>query len=177
MNNKTIYIAAAGAAVLLPLALFLRTFSGFTLPKPDPCTGPLPSATSPKEMAVFALVTGVNHRVAAYGYRGGSLFERRDFSMAATLVKHPQGDLLIDTGFGRKIDEQFLTMPLMFRAMTFYTLRQPHDMRAFAEMPTLSPASSEAARPAMETKKQGRENTSLSFLTIFPNSSSVALTR
>ena len=29
-----------------------------------------------------------------------------------------------------------------------------HDMRAFAEMPTLSPASSEAARPAMETKKQ-----------------------
>jgi N-acyl homoserine lactone hydrolase len=76
-------------------------------------------------MAVFALVTGVNHRVAAYGYRGGSLFERREFSMAGTLVKHPQGDLLIDAGFGRNIAEQFQTMPLMFRAITFYSLWQP----------------------------------------------------
>ena len=75
-----------------------------------------------KEMAVFALVTGVHHTVAAYGYRGGSLFERRDFSMAGTLVKHPQGDLLIDTGFGRNIDEQFHTMPLIFRAITSYSL-------------------------------------------------------
>jgi len=76
-------------------------------------------------MAVFALVTGVNHRIAAYGYRGGSPFERRDFSIAATLVKHPQGDLLIDTGFGRHIDEQFHSMPLMFRAVTSYSLWQP----------------------------------------------------
>jgi N-acyl homoserine lactone hydrolase len=53
------------------------------------------------------------------------LFERRDFSMAGTLVKHPQGDLLIDTGFGRNIAEQFHTMPLMFRAITFYSLWQP----------------------------------------------------
>lgn len=45
--------------------------------------------------------------------------------MAATLVKHPQGDLLIHTGFGREIDEQFLTLPLLFRAGTFCKLRQP----------------------------------------------------
>jgi glyoxylase-like metal-dependent hydrolase (beta-lactamase superfamily II) len=76
-------------------------------------------------MAVFALVTGVNHRVAAYGYRGGSLFERRDFSMAAALVKHPKGDLLIDTGFGRDIARQFRTLPRLFRAVTFYSLWQP----------------------------------------------------
>src|SRR5215831_6811352 len=90
MKNKNIYIAVA-AAVLIPLALFLFTFSASPLPKPEPYTGSLPSASSPKEMAVFALMTGVNHRVAAYGYRGGSLFERRDFSMAGTLVKHPKG--------------------------------------------------------------------------------------
>jgi len=87
--------------------------------------GPVPSATPPKQIAVFAVITGVNHRVAAYGYRGGSLFERRDFSMAGTLVKHPQGDLLIDTGFGRHIAEQFHTMPLIVRAVTFYSLWQP----------------------------------------------------
>ena len=45
----------------------------------------------------------MNQRVAAYGYRGGSLFGARDFSMAGALVKHPKGDLPIDTGFGRNI--------------------------------------------------------------------------
>jgi len=125
MKNKTIWIAGLVAAVLVPLALLLLTFTASPLPKADPYTGPLPSATPPKEMAVCALVTGVNHRVAAFGYRGGSFFERREFSMAATLVKHPQGDLLIDTGFGRKIDEQFLTMPWWFRPWTFYTLWKP----------------------------------------------------
>ena len=100
---------------------FPRAFSSSQLPKPEPYMGLLPSARPPKEMAVFALVTGVTHRFAAYAYRGGSFFERRDFSMAATLVKHPQGDLLVDTGFGRNINEQFHSMPPMFRAMMFYT--------------------------------------------------------
>jgi N-acyl homoserine lactone hydrolase len=76
-------------------------------------------------VAVFALVTGVNHRVAAYGYRRGSLFERRDSSIAAALVKHPQDDLLIDTGFGGNIGEQFAILPLMLRAVTFCSLWQP----------------------------------------------------
>src|SRR5215472_1840374 len=105
MARKTIYIAAA-AVVFVPLGLLLHTFSPSPLPKPEPYMGPLPSATPPQEMAVFALVTGINHRVAAFGYRGGSFFERREFSMAGALVKHPHGDLLIDTGFGRNIDQQ-----------------------------------------------------------------------
>jgi len=92
---------------------------------PKPYAGTLPSATPPNETAVFSVVTGVNHRVAAFGYRGGSLFERRDFSMAGALLKHPKGDLLIDTGFGRNIDEQFHTLPMIFRAITFYSLWQP----------------------------------------------------
>jgi len=124
-KSKSIYIAAAAVADLVPLALLVRTFLPAPLPKPEPYRGPLPSATPPIELAVFAVVTGVNHRVAAFGYRGGSFFDKRDFSMAGTLVKHPRGDLLIDTGFGRNIDEQFRNMPWMFRAITFYSLWQP----------------------------------------------------
>jgi glyoxylase-like metal-dependent hydrolase (beta-lactamase superfamily II) len=52
-------------------------------------------------------------------------FDRREFSMAGTLVTHPRGNLLIDTGFGRHIDEQFATLPLIFRAITSYSLWQP----------------------------------------------------
>jgi len=125
MNHKGIYLLAVAAVVLVPFTLFLRTFSASPLPNPKPYEGPIPSAAPPKEMAVVAVVTGVNHRVAAFGYRGGSFFERRDFSMAGTLVKHPQGDLLIDTGFGRNLDQQFRTLPVMFRAITFYSLWQP----------------------------------------------------
>jgi hypothetical protein len=40
-------------------------------------------------------------------------------------VKHPQGDLLIDTGFGRNFRGQFRTMPWIFRAVTFYSLWRP----------------------------------------------------
>ena len=71
-------------------------------------------------MSLIQLPTGVTHRSAAFGYRGGSFFDKRDFSMTALLVKHPRGDLLIDTGFGRHIDTQIRTMPLFFRAVTRY---------------------------------------------------------
>jgi glyoxylase-like metal-dependent hydrolase (beta-lactamase superfamily II) len=55
----------------------------------------------------------------------GSLFERRDFSMAGALLRHPKGNLLIDTGFGRNIDAQFRTLPFAVRAITFYSLWRP----------------------------------------------------
>jgi glyoxylase-like metal-dependent hydrolase (beta-lactamase superfamily II) len=124
-KHKSIYIAATATVLLVLIALFLHTFSPSPLPLPKPYTGPLPSATPAKEIAVYSLPAGVNHRVAAFGYRGGSLFERRDFSMAGALVKHPKGDLLIDTGFGRHIDEQFRSLPFRVRAITFYSLRRP----------------------------------------------------
>ena len=124
MRNKRIYFAVLATANLVPLAFFMNTFSAAPLPKPETYAGSMPSARPPKELAVFVVVTGVNHRVTAFGYRGGSLFERRDFAMAGTLVKHPQGDLLIDTGFGSNIDEQFRTLPFIVRAVTPYRVRQ-----------------------------------------------------
>lgn len=125
MPKKNHYAAAAAAIVLVPFALVLRTFLPSPLPNPTPYRGPIPTAAPPKEVGVFALVTGVTHRIAGFGYRGGSLFERRDFSMAAALVKHPRGDLLIDSGFGRNIAEQFATMPWLFRVITSYSLWHP----------------------------------------------------
>ena len=106
--------------LLVPLALFGTTFVASPLPAPAPFGGSLPSASPPAEMAAFQLPTGVTHRSAAFAYRGGSFFDKRDFAMSALLVKHPRGDLLIDTGFGRKLDAHFQTMPLLFRALTSY---------------------------------------------------------
>jgi hypothetical protein len=40
--------------------------------------------------------------------------------MAGALVRHPQGDLLIDAGFGRNINDQFRTLPWILRVVTPY---------------------------------------------------------
>jgi glyoxylase-like metal-dependent hydrolase (beta-lactamase superfamily II) len=113
---RSYVVTAAIAAVGLALALLLHSLSASPLPEPKPYAGPLPSARPPRELAVYALVTGV----------GSLLFERREFSMAGVLVKHPKGDLLIDTGFGRHIDEQFRTLPMVLRAtITSHRLLQP----------------------------------------------------
>ena len=71
-------------------------------------------------MALYRLPTGVVHRSAASAYRGGSFFVERNSAIIAALITHPRGDLLIDTGFGRAIAEQFKQLPIAFRAITTF---------------------------------------------------------
>jgi glyoxylase-like metal-dependent hydrolase (beta-lactamase superfamily II) len=88
------------------------------LPEPPPLEVAVPEAHPPAEMSIAAMATGVDHRSAAAAYRGGSPRDARDFTMTAVLVRHPRGDLLVDTGFGRRVREHFAAMPLAFRLVT-----------------------------------------------------------
>ena len=106
--------------VVIPLGLLGSTFLPAPLPEPAPLTTNEPNASPPSDMAIFQLPTGLIHRNAAFAYRGGSPFDKRDFSMTAVLIRHPRGDLLIDTGFGRDIAEHLQKMPWIFQAMTKY---------------------------------------------------------
>jgi len=102
-------------------ALFWSTFRAAPLPPPPPLTDPtLPPASPPAAMALYQLPTGIIHRSAAFAYRGGSFADARDFAMTAVLVRHPAGDLLIDSGFGRDIDTQVRLMPWFFHLTTRY---------------------------------------------------------
>jgi glyoxylase-like metal-dependent hydrolase (beta-lactamase superfamily II) len=123
--NKTTKRLVAAALVLVPLALFLRTFSSSPLARPPALTVPLPAATPPESMEVIQLPTGITRRSAGFAYRGGSFFDKRDFAMTAVLVKHPRGDVLIDTGLGRDVDRHFAMMPWFFRAGTSYERAVP----------------------------------------------------
>jgi len=76
-------------------------------------------------MAIYSLATGVNHRTAAFAYRGGSPFDKRDSVSNAVLVRHPQGDILIDTGIGRSIGSQMEQFPFLFRLGTDLVQLQP----------------------------------------------------
>src|SRR5262249_44727770 len=101
-GRAKLIIVVAVLAVGVPLGLRLRP------PCPAPPRrarprpgGPPRAATPPAEMAIYGMETGVVYRRAGFTYRGGSWFEHRDSAVTAVLVKHPRGDLLIDSGFGR----------------------------------------------------------------------------
>jgi len=114
-------LTALAGALALGLSLFAWSFTSSPLPPVAPWRGALPEARPPAGMAVFALPTGVTHRSAAFAYRGGSFADARDFAMCATLVRHPRGDVLIDTGLGRNVAAHLQRMPRAFRAITRYT--------------------------------------------------------
>lgn len=101
-------------------SVFFASLRAAPLPDPAPYVGPLPVASPPGGVRVLALPTGVTHRSAGFAYRGGSLTDKRDFSMAAALITHPRGDVLIDAGFGRNIDAHIAKMPVLFRLVTSY---------------------------------------------------------
>lgn len=118
-RSRKVLLGIACALTLGGVALG-STFLAAPLAAPTALTTGLPAASPPPEMQLYQLPTGVTHRSAGFAYRGGSLADKRDFVMTAALVKHPKGDVLIDTGFGRDIDAHFQSMPFAFRAVTSF---------------------------------------------------------
>jgi glyoxylase-like metal-dependent hydrolase (beta-lactamase superfamily II) len=98
--------------------IFLGSYASAPLPAPPALSDPLPPASPPAGMTIYALPTGVNHRTSAFAYRGGSPWKKWDSVMTAALVRHPQGDVLIDTGVGKTIASQLEQMPFLFRLGT-----------------------------------------------------------
>lgn len=78
--------------------------------------------TNTNGVRIFQLPTGTYETPAALAFRGGSFRDRRQFAATAVLVEHPQGDVLIDAGFGAHAAEHIRTLPA-FR-------RSPHRLGA-----------------------------------------------
>jgi glyoxylase-like metal-dependent hydrolase (beta-lactamase superfamily II) len=114
---RALFAALPSTSALL---LFLSTYLGSPIAPAPPIDEALPAASPPASMRIERLSTGVIHRSAAFAYRGGTMFDARDFAMTATLIRHPAGDVLVDTGLGKDIGERLEAFPLLFRAMTSY---------------------------------------------------------
>ncbi len=80
----------------------------------------LPPATPPVSMTLSSLPTGSMESKAIFAYRGGG-FEKRDFTMTAFLVHHPKGDLLVDAGFGRNVDDHLKMEPWLLQTFAKLT--------------------------------------------------------
>jgi N-acyl homoserine lactone hydrolase len=87
-----------------------------SLPMPPAWQGPLPEATPPLEMSICQLPTGTYDTRAAFAFTGGSFRDKRHFAATAVLVTHPEGDLLIDAGFGSDIAAHVHAQPWFARA-------------------------------------------------------------
>ena len=83
---------------------------------PPAWQGTLPEATPPSDMAIYQLPTGTYETRAAFAFAGGSFRDKRPFAATAILVTHPQGDLLIDAGFGSDIAAHVHAQPRFARA-------------------------------------------------------------
>ena len=55
----------------------------------------------------------------------GSFFKRRNLAQNVVLIHHPQGDVLIDTGLGEDIDEQFEENGFFDQQLFGYTEHNP----------------------------------------------------
>lgn len=85
----------------------------------------LPAASPPPGMSLSALPTADMSAQAAFAFRGGSFGEPRTFAQTALLVRHPRGDLLIDTGLGVHAREHFARTSFQMRATTELMVRTP----------------------------------------------------
>lgn len=113
------------ALLILALLSLGWSFLPLRLPEPSPYAGPLPPATPPPGMSLSALPTGALDSRAMFAYRGGAFGDQREFAMTALLVRHPRGDLLIDTGFGRDVVAHVATTPRIGQALTRYSSGVP----------------------------------------------------
>jgi len=103
------------AVAIVAIAGLALTFTPAKLDLPAVEIGNLPPASPPAAMSISALPTGTYDSPAALTYRGGSWSQTRHPAATAVLVRHPKGDLLIDTGFGRNIDQHMKLIPRIQR--------------------------------------------------------------
>jgi N-acyl homoserine lactone hydrolase len=86
-----------------------------TLPMPPAWPGP-PEAAPPPDMAIYQLPTGSYVTRASFAFTGGSFRDKRSFAATAILLTHPQGDFLIDAGFGADIAAHVHAQPWYARS-------------------------------------------------------------
>jgi glyoxylase-like metal-dependent hydrolase (beta-lactamase superfamily II) len=78
---------------------------------PPAWSEPLPKAAPPPDLAIFQLPTGTYETRAAFAVKGGSFRDKRLFAATAVLLMHPDGDLVIDAGFGSHVADHVAALP------------------------------------------------------------------
>lgn len=118
-------LAGLFAVIVIAVVGVLLMFTPAKLDVAAIDVGELPAASPPAGMTISAIPTGSMESRAAFAFRGGMWNDIRQFSMTALLIHHPKGDLLIDTGFGKDVDEHVKRLPWIMQKLTTYGKGKP----------------------------------------------------
>jgi N-acyl homoserine lactone hydrolase len=108
--------AITAATVLAAAGAFAWTFTAAPLPLPQE-PGPVLPAAPAQRVQLAVVETGSMESNALFAYRGGSL-EKRLFGMDVFVIRHPQGTILFEAGFGSHLAEHFQTVPRLMRSVS-----------------------------------------------------------
>ena len=117
VRSATLKIVAGLATVIvLAVSVIMLTLTAARLDVATVDVGALPPASPPADMSISALPTGTYETPAIFAFRGGSWNDTRHFASTAVLVRHPKGNVLVDTGFGKNIDAHLKLIPWIQRS-------------------------------------------------------------
>ena len=115
-------------AILLVLSLLAAlawTFVKRPLPVPKAMGSVLPPAASIEGVS-FSVIRGADMKSQeGFSVRGGSLTKSFISGLAAFMIEHPQGRLLIDAGVARDVREHLNAAPFLIRALASLSVKQP----------------------------------------------------
>ncbi|MFW2390454.1 MAG: MBL fold metallo-hydrolase [Polyangiales bacterium] len=111
--------------VLVLLAALAWTFVKRPLTVPKGIGPALPAPVS-VEGVTFSVIRGAEmESKEGFSVRGGSLSKSFISGLAAFMVEHPRGRLLIDAGVGRGVVEHLKTTPLLLQTLASLTVKRP----------------------------------------------------
>lgn len=116
-------VAGIGALLLVAMVALVAlavSFGGKNLPVGERPVFDFPAAHPPEGMRLSAVLAGKMFSPAAFSYRGGAFGDERIYAMGGILIQHPKGNMLIDAGFGRQVDEHVKRMPWIAQKITRY---------------------------------------------------------
>lgn len=120
---KKTYLISAGTLLLLLTTLTFFIYSGSNIKE----TSELKYLNKPslvnndKSIQVSFINTGKADSLEALMLAGGSIFRPLSAVHNVVLIRHPKGNILIDTGLGSNIDEDFQNMPSWARPFFQYS--------------------------------------------------------
>lgn len=111
--------------VLALLAALAWTFVKRPLPVPKTIGPALPQAAAVDGVSLSVIAGAEMKSQEGFSVRGGSLTKPFISGLAAFMVEHPQGRLLIDAGVARDVRDHLKTTPFLLRALASLTVQQP----------------------------------------------------
>ncbi len=122
---RHVKIRIALLLVIVLLASLAWSFLKRPLTVPKAMGPALPQPVSIEGVS-FSVIRGAEIKSQeGFSVRGGSLLKPFTTGLAAFMVEHPRGRLLIDAGVGRKLAQHLKTTPLLMQALAHLSVKQP----------------------------------------------------